>query len=171
MTEFFIQALLSFIATACFGVIFNAPTKVIPHCGFVGAIGWSIYYALTQAQQVDALQATFLSAFFVAFIAHIFARNKRMPVIVFSVSGIIPLVPGGIAYNTMRNIVEQDYVMGTQNGLFVFMISGAIAMGLVFAEVIMQVLLRIFHAGRTSMDPIFKQKGSKFIPSKFKNIK
>lgn len=169
MYDFLLQALFSFIATACFGVIFNAPTKVIPYCGFVGAVCWSIYYILTNWEHIDTIQATFLSAFIVAVIAHLLARTRRLPVIVFSVSGIIPLVPGGTAYNTMRNMVQQDYITGLQNAMLVFMISGAIAMGLVFAEVIMQLFARAMHNGRTSMDSFIKNKGSKLIPSKFKN--
>ena len=62
--------------------------------------------------------------FIVSLVAHYAARKFRMPMIVFSVSGIIPLVPGGIAYNTMRNIMELDYIMGLQNGMRAFMISG-----------------------------------------------
>lgn len=165
--DFIIQAILSFIATACFGVIFNAPVKVIPYCGFVGAICWSIYFGLTTVYEMEMIQATFVSAFIVAIIAHIFARWKCTPVIVFSVSGIIPLVPGGAAYNTMRDIVEQDYNLGLQNGMLVFMISGAIAMGLVFAEVIMQIFLRKMKQGITSIDSFIKQKSSKKLPSKF----
>ena len=169
MNEFILQALLSFVATACFGVVFNAPTKVIPYCGLIGSVCWSIYYMLTSWKGIEMIQATFVSAFLVAIIAHLLARTRKLPVIVFSVSGIIPLVPGGTAYNTMRDIVEQDYALGMQNGMLVFMISGAIAMGLVFAEVIMQLLARALYNSRTSMDSFIKNKGSKFLPSKFKN--
>ena len=110
MNEFILQALLSFVATACFGVVFNAPTKVIPYCGLIGSVCWSIYYMLTSWKGIEMIQATFVSAFLVAIIAHLLARTRKLPVIVFSVSGIIPLVPGGTAYNTMRDIVEQDYI-------------------------------------------------------------
>lgn len=158
MFEYIVEIILSFIATACFGVIFNAPTKVIPYCGFIGAIGWAIYAGCTNFQDLSAIQSSFISAFCVTFIAQVFARVKKLPVIVFSVSGIIPLVPGGAAYNTMRNIVEQDYVTGMQNGMFVFMISGAIAMGLVFAEVIMQIFLRMLRVGKTSIESFVYQK-------------
>ena len=92
-----------------------------------------------------------------------------MPVIVFSVAGIITLVPGGTAYNAMRNIVQQDYNSAIQNGTLVFMISGAIAMGLVFAEVIMQIIYRYMRNGITSIESFIKQKTEKKIPSKFKN--
>ncbi|HEY4623217.1 threonine/serine exporter family protein [Solibacillus sp. FSL R7-0668] len=151
------QLIISFFATACFGVIFNAPTKAIPACGFVGAIGWGIYYFLYN-NGLDEVRASFIGAFVVSLVAHFAARKFSMPMIVFSVSGIIPLVPGGIAYNTMRNIMELDYLMGLQNGMRAFMISGAIAMGLVFAEVIMQIILRSMSQGKTSIDSFIKAK-------------
>lgn len=155
--ELIIQLIFSFIFTACFGVIFNAPTKAIPYCGFVGAIGWIIYYTLIR-YDVTEVQSSFIGAFVVAIVAQIFARRFKMPIIIFNVSGIIPLVPGGIAYNTMRNIVELDYTMGIQNGMRAFMISGAIAMGLVFAEVIIQLMMRMFKIGRTSMQSFARAK-------------
>ena len=153
----FIQIGLSFIATSCFAVIFNAPIKVIPWCGIVGSLGWTIYNLLSQAG-VYGVHATFIGAFVVSIVAHIYARRLRMPMIVFSVSGIIPLVPGGIAYNAMRNIVEVDYLTGMEFGMRAFLISGAIAMGLVFAEVIMQLMYRIMRIGLTSMQSFVKQK-------------
>lgn len=157
MESIYIQLLISFVATACFGVIFNAPRKAIPACGFVGAVGWGIYYALVDLG-IDEVRASFVGAFIVSLVAYFFARKFRMPMIVFSVSGIIPLVPGGIAYNTMRNIMELDYITGLQNGMRAFMISGAIAMGLVFAEVMMQLLSRIMSQGRTSIQSFVKTK-------------
>ena len=155
--DYIVQALLSFVAITCFGVIFNAPTKAILYCGFVGAIGWMVYYVLFE-QGVDEVQASFVGAFVVSIVAHIFARRYRMPMIVFSVSGILPLVPGGIAYNTMRNIIELDYLAGMQNGMRAFMISGSLAMGLVFAEVIMQIVLRLMRKGKTSIQSFVKVK-------------
>ena len=155
MDTIILQVLFSFVATACFGVIFNAPTKVIPACGFVGAVGWTVYYLVTD-MGLDDVRSSFIGAFVVALVAHFFSRKFRMPMIIFSVSGIIPLVPGGIAYNAMRNFMEFDYIMGLQNGIRAFMISGAIAMGLVFAEVIMQMLLGIMSKGKTSIQSFMK---------------
>nr|WP_285848926.1 threonine/serine exporter family protein [Solibacillus isronensis] len=151
------QIVISFIATACFGVIFNAPIKTIPACGFVGAVGWAVYYVLFESG-LDDVRASFLGAFVVSLVAYFFARKFRMPMIIFSVSGIIPLVPGGIAYSTMRNVMELDYIAGLENGMRAFMISGAIAMGLVFAEVMMQIILRIMRKGRTSIQSFTKVK-------------
>jgi uncharacterized membrane protein YjjB (DUF3815 family) len=136
-----IQAVLSFLAAAGFGILFNAPRKMLFHCGSVGMAGWLIYCAFYE-WSADPMQSSFLGAFAVALVAHIFARKFGMPMIIFSVPGIIPLVPGGMAYNAMRHIVENDFLAGISYASGAFMVSGAIAMGLVFAEVMFQLFFR-----------------------------
>ncbi|WP_431028858.1 threonine/serine exporter family protein [Lysinibacillus sp. LZ02] len=163
--DIFIQIGLSFLGTACFGVIFNVPIKAIPWCGIVGTLGWTIFHVLSQ-EGVYEVHASFVGAFVVAIVAYIYARRLRMPMIVFSVSGIIPLVPGGIAYNAMRSVVEVDYLTGMQYGMRAFLISGAIAMGLVFAEVIMQLMFRFMRKGRTSIQSFVKEKKATKMPPK-----
>ncbi|AYC28677.1 threonine/serine exporter family protein [Paenisporosarcina cavernae] len=142
-----IQAVFSFIAAAAFGVIFNAPRKMIIHCGYVGMFGWLLYF-LFESNWTDTAQASFVGAFVVALLAHILAKRFRVPMIVFSVSGIIPLVPGGSAYNAMRNVVENNFNEAIFFATRAFMTSGAIAMGLVFAEVMMQLVFRFLRRKR-----------------------
>lgn len=141
------QVILSFIAVACFAVIFNAPRNLIVHSGLVGAIGWTVYYFFTTFQ-VDTIFSSFLGAFVVAIGSHMLARRLKVPMIVFNVAGIIPLVPGGIAYSAMRSAIENDYLTTIQYGVKAFIISGAIVMGLIFAEVIMQLFIRVFRNGK-----------------------
>lgn len=155
--EYLIQIIVSFTATMCFGVIFNAPIKVLPWCGVAGSIGWMTHYTLSQ-NGIDTIQASFLAAFFVSVVAHFFARRFKMPMIIFSVCGIISLVPGGTAYNSMRSIIELNYMQGLEFAMRAFMISGAVAMGLVFAEVMVQLVLRSMRKGRTSIESFIKIK-------------
>ncbi|WP_153730287.1 threonine/serine exporter family protein [Sporosarcina obsidiansis] len=136
-----IQGLLSFFAALGFGIIFNAPRKMLFHCGLVGGAGWLIYLQCN-AWWTDPVKASFLGAFTVSVLAHLFAKAFRMPMIIFSVAGIIPLVPGGLAYNAMRHVVEHDYLQAIPIASQAFMVSGAIAMGLVFAEVMIQLLFK-----------------------------
>lgn len=158
--DYLIQFIMSFIATASFGVIFNAPIKAIPVCGLVGSVGWMVYYTFLQLNATE-VHATFLASFVVAVVAQVFARWLKTPMIVFYVAGIIPLVPGGIAYNSMRSIVELDYTSGIEFGMRAFMISGAIAMGLVFAEVILQLIYKTLNKGKTSMQSFARIKREK----------
>ncbi|WP_019412517.1 threonine/serine exporter family protein [Paenisporosarcina sp. TG20] len=136
-----IQAILSLIIAISFAIIFNAPKEKLLACGFVGMSGWMIFSVYSFISG-DSIQASFAGAFSVALAAHILSRRFKMPMILFSVPGIILLVPGGLAYNAMRNIVENDYLTAISFGSRAFMTSGAIAMGLVFAEVLMQLIFK-----------------------------
>lgn len=135
------QLLASFIGTAAFGVLFQVPRHTLVQCGLVGTAGWLLNYALL-SRSVDVAIATWASAFLVALLAHGMAIRFKVPVTVFIVSGIIPLVPGGLAYDAMRKIVQNDYEAAVQLGAKAFMLSGAIAIGLVFSEVVQQIAKR-----------------------------
>ncbi|MGN7356258.1 threonine/serine exporter family protein [Paenibacillus sp. SAF-054] len=136
------QIVTSFIASAAFGMIFNAPRKALIQCGLAGMVGWVLYIWL-QDIGVQRLTATVVAAYCVTMISYIFAKKYRTPIIVFSVSGIIPLVPGGLAYDAMRNAVENQYDQAVQSGAEAFMMSGAIALGLLLSEVTNQVIRKI----------------------------
>ncbi|WP_226037244.1 threonine/serine exporter family protein [Aquibacillus saliphilus] len=133
------QLITSFFAAAGFGVIFNAPKKSLIQCGLVGMFGWLTYVLLIN-QAVDAVPATVAAAVVVAILSQLCAKLYKTPIIIFNVSGIIPLVPGGLAYDAMRNFVENDYNAALQLAAKAFLISGAIAMGLVLSEVINQLI-------------------------------
>ena len=151
-----LEAFLSFFAAGAFGIIFNIPRKTLISCGLVGMSGWLFYRGYFHAFD-DPIQATFIGAFIVAIVAHILAKIFKMPMIIFSVAGIIPLVPGSRAYNAMRNIVENDYAEAVDFAVQALMISGAIAMGLVFAEVLMQLYFK-YQARRTQKKMGFTQE-------------
>lgn len=131
----------SFLASVAFGIIFNTPKTSLAKCGLVGMVGWMIYFLLVQ-YEVDQALATLAGAFCVAVFSQFFSRKYKTPSIIFSVMGIIPLVPGGLSYDAMRNFVENDYSVALQLAARAFMISGAIAFGLVFSEVINQLIKR-----------------------------
>lgn len=133
------QLVTSFIASSAFGIIFNAPFKTLIKCGFAGMVGWITYIILFKWTE-DSVLSSIIASFFIAIISQYFARVYKTPVIIFNVSGIIPLVPGGLAYDAMRRVVENDYQAAIPLAAKAFMISGAIAIGLVFSEVINQII-------------------------------
>jgi uncharacterized membrane protein YjjB (DUF3815 family) len=134
------QLITSFIASAAFCLLFNAPKNTLFQCGFIGMVGWLFYYFLVENKDFDSVVASLVAAFIIAMISGFFARWFKTPIIIFNVSGIIPLVPGGLAYDAMRHFVTNDYNMALQLAAKVFLISGAIAVGLVFSEVLNQIL-------------------------------
>ncbi|MCK1994662.1 threonine/serine exporter [Peribacillus muralis] len=135
------QLITSFIASAAFGIIFNVPKSSLFQCGLVGMIGWIVYYLLVE-NEINSIMATMASAFIVAVISQYFAKRFKTPITIFNVSGIIPLVPGGLSYNAMKHFVVNDFYVAVQMAAKVFMLAGAIAMGLIFAEVMNQLVLK-----------------------------
>lgn len=133
-----LHIITSFIASAAFGMIFNAPKRTLLQCGFSGMLGWVAYVVLDY--RMDTIFATVSATFIVGVISQLFARACKKPVIIFSVAGIIPLVPGGLAYDAMRNFVEKEYTAAIQLAAQAFLISGSIAIGLVLSEVLNQIL-------------------------------
>lgn len=135
------QLVTSFIASAAFGLLFNAPKNMLLKCGFVGMAGWAVYFLLVE-KDFDTVVASGIASVLVAVISQFFAKRFKTPVIIFNVSGIIPLVPGGLAYDAMRHFVMNDYNVALQLAAKALLISGAIAVGLVVSEVVNQVMLQ-----------------------------
>lgn len=139
--EWIYQAVCSFFSTLGLAVIFNAPRKSLIHCGLVGVIGWMTYYTLQR--EFDAIQASFFGAFVISILAHILARMYKMPMIIFSVAGIVTFVPGGMAFEAMRAIASNDYLASLKYATSTGILTGAIVMGLVFAEVFVKSIFSI----------------------------
>ncbi|QQE77533.1 threonine/serine exporter family protein [Alicyclobacillus sp. SO9] len=135
------QLLVSFIAAAAFGMMFNVPRHLLPECGVVGMMGWFVYIVLGRLG-ISNIPATLVAAFVVTILSQWFARLFKTPIIVFSVAGIIPLVPGGVAYDAMRYFVQNNYAVAVQMAAKALMMSGAIAMGLILSEVVYQLIKR-----------------------------
>lgn len=133
------QLITSFIASAAFGIIFNVPKNSLIQCGTVGMLGWLVYYYLV-GKEINSIASTLAAAFLVAVISQYFAKRYKTPITIFNVSGIIPLVPGGLSYDAMKHFVENDFNIAVQLAAKAFMLAGAIAMGLIFAEVMNQLV-------------------------------
>ncbi|OEK78499.1 hypothetical protein AST16_09565 [Staphylococcus xylosus] len=142
MVYYFSQFIISFLATMLFSILFNAPRRLLLACGFVGAMGW-IIYKLTFDADLGKVLASFLGSFILGLMSHIMSRRYKRPVIIFIVPGIIPLVPGGLAYEATRFLVSNEYTHAVNTFLEVTLISGAIAFGILCAEIIYYIYTRI----------------------------
>jgi uncharacterized membrane protein YjjB (DUF3815 family) len=142
LVEILAQGITSFIATSAFGILFNAPKRTLVKCGLIGMGGWLLYFLL-EGYLNDAVTATLAATVFIAVLSQEMAKRFKTPVIIYSVAGVIPLVPGGLAYETMRNFVENDYNTALASAAKVMMLAGVIAFGLVLSEVINQVIRKV----------------------------
>ena len=64
------------------------------------------------------------------------ARLLKTPAFEFLIPGIIPLVPGFVAYTTLRYIVEGNLYQALNNGIKTISICGGIAFGIMLSTTI-----------------------------------
>lgn len=154
LIDFIIHFGSSFITALGFSILYNNPKNAILPAGLTGAIGWTLYYFLVNYLNTIDFLATIIASFFIAFTSQIFARKLKTPVIIFTLPGLIPLVPGGMAYNMMRAFVEGNANIGFQYATSTFLTAGALALGLSVNGALFQLF--------TTRD-LFK-RGGKYVP-------
>lgn len=132
-----LSVLMSFLATGGYAVLYQVPRRALVPVGLVGTGAW-ITLEICMKFGLSTIGASFIGGLFVAAASEWLARWLRMPVIVFVVGGIVPLVPGSIAFKTMRYFVTGNYIDGLASGTETLLIASAISAGLVLAGTIVR---------------------------------
>ena len=136
-----IEFIVAMFATISFAILFNAPRKEVLYCGLTGALGWSVYYGMTQSE-INSVLAALVATFCLTVLARAFAVLRRSPVTVYLLPGIFPLVPGAGIYYTAYYLFIGNTEMSGFKGLETLEIAGAIVFGIIFGFGIPQ---RLFH--------------------------
>lgn len=137
-----VHFLFSYIATMGFGILINIPHDALLGCGAVGSLGWMTYILIFHAH-LGMMLANLSGALVVGLGAAIMARAKKMPMILFNVPGMVPLVPGSQSYKAIYNFAFGKNSTALHYLVQVAMIAGAIAMGFFLAEMITRMYYRI----------------------------
>lgn len=142
--ELIFHLLFSFLATVTFGIITNIPRKALVACGITGMTGWMIYYVLTQTFDASQTFANFLGTVGLGIASIFFSRYKKMPMIIFYIPSLVPLVPGGPAYQAVRSILLGNIDDGLQLILKVVFTAAAIAAGFMVTSLLERIVKRFF---------------------------
>jgi uncharacterized membrane protein YjjB (DUF3815 family) len=131
MVELLLQLAAAFAATLSFTVIFNAPRRELVFCGLSGALSWGFYYCSTLLLGDDALTVAVLSSVIASsLLSRFLSHRRRMPVTIYLIGGIIPIVPGAGVYYTMDWLLRGVLYEAIDNGLYTLKVSGLIAIGI-----------------------------------------
>jgi uncharacterized membrane protein YjjB (DUF3815 family) len=128
-----VQGFWAFIATVGFAVLFNIPTRLVLVCGLTGAAGHICRRVLLN-HGIHPATAAYCGAVVVGFVGYLEARFFQMPRLVFTVTGIIPMVPGVQAFETIVYFMRDDILTGVETTVRVILIVGAIGAGLTTAR-------------------------------------
>lgn len=141
-----LQIILSFIATVSFAVLFHVPRQQYFFCGLTGACGWLCYLLVTE-NGGSVVLASFVAAIALTFISRILAVVRKMPITVFLICGIFPIVPGAGIYYTAYYIMMNENALASAKGMETLKIAVAISLGI---ALVISLPYRLFSKKQTS---------------------
>ncbi|MDK2955848.1 MAG: hypothetical protein PWQ57_1344 [Desulfovibrionales bacterium] len=140
-----VKAVFGAVASVGFAILFNAPPPTLRWTAAAGALGLGLRALLMKAgisiELATLLAATTVSAF--TFWPH---RRLTLPTHIFSIPGVINMVPGGFAFKAMTGFMKyagnsdpETFFTAWRNGLTTFYILLAIAFGLVLPSLFLRI--------------------------------
>ncbi|GAU78727.1 threonine/serine exporter family protein [Fusibacter sp. 3D3] len=133
------QGIYALFCVIGFSIIFNLPKQLLPHAAFTGMVGWLVYDAL-QGQTSNFIVPAVVGSIAVGLIGEILAAVTKHPSTMFTIPGIIPLVPGYGIYYTMLYIVQEDFDQAMTTGAQSLFVAISIACGIVLATSLMRMI-------------------------------
>lgn len=137
-----LQMFYAFLTCIGFSIIFNVKGKIMYFAALGGALG-TLAYELVMIQN-DEIIANFFAALTISLFSEIMARVRKVPVTILLIPGLIPFVPGGGIYFTMRYFLDGN----TQQFLNQLVQTVSIAGALAFGTIILSSLVRMYYSAK-----------------------
>ena len=137
-----IIALMTFLASLGFGIIFDLKGLKLLVAALNGMLGGIIYNLLLTSQ--GEMMALFVASFSILAFAAIMARILRCPTTILLISALVPLVPGGLMYETVLALIDNDMMLALSFALRTIYDVIAIVIGIVFASGLELLISRLY---------------------------
>jgi uncharacterized membrane protein YjjB (DUF3815 family) len=152
ITQIVYNLLLSFVSSISFGVLCNVPKKSLVTGGIVGMIGWLGYWSL-QKEGSGIFVSSFVCSLLLAVVGQIAARIHKMPLTVFYIPGLAPVVPGITSYEAFRALFTHHYPAATDGFMNVAFSAVGLTCGLAVSDMLFRILFARRQQRRDSRDP------------------
>lgn len=129
------QAILSFIATLGFAVLYNVPRQALIWCSAIGMGAYLVQSVLKDLGVVEAV-AIFFGALFVGLVGAVPAKRMHLPMVLFAITGIICIIPGTSVYRVVVYFQQNDILGGLESAVNAGFGIGAIATGIGTARIL-----------------------------------
>ena len=146
MRTVIIMLLTAVVATLGFSILFYIQPRRLPLAALGSLLTCGVYLLIKWWLGGEFIP-NMLGALVGALFSEICARRTAVPVSVYLTPCIIPLVPGGMLYQTMSSLVRGDLPGAGSCGLTTLIIAMGISCGIVPASVVAMLL---FHRGSRS---------------------
>lgn len=133
--KYFVMILTAAIGTAGYCLNVNVKRNKIIY-GCIGGVLSTFLYCVFVEAGFSLLLQNLIPAAAVTFYAEVLARVVKAPATVFLIPSIIPLVPGGRLYYTMRAIVDGEAADARVYAMETIVIALGIAVGIVVVSLV-----------------------------------
>lgn len=102
---FLIQIVTALMTSVTFGVVFKINRRHLLNAGVCGLLTYAAYFGIEMITS-SLFWAAFISSAVAALFAETHARLVKAPSIVMLMPGVVPIVPGGYLYRSVRDVVS-----------------------------------------------------------------
>ena len=139
-TLFIVQLITSFITSVAFAIWFKINKRHLINAGICGLITYAAYFSVEMLTS-SFFWAAFISSAAAALFSEANARISKTPMLIMLMPGIVPIVPGGYLYRSVR-----DVVCGVSASALANLASaGEIALGMAGGVVTLSILYGIIN--------------------------
>lgn len=133
------------IAALGFAILFNVPVRTLWACAVCGSVAYAARTLLVALGGVSIEAATLVGSTLAGFAAVLLGRWLHVPAPVLVMPGVIPLIPGALAFRTMIDLLnltaapsanEKLVAIAAVNAFRTVLIIGAIAAGVAIPSLI-----------------------------------
>lgn len=139
--------LLSYAVCVFYGILFNVRGYLLFTAAFGGAIA---KFVITITGDMGIMTSFFLSSVAVALYGEFMARISKVPVMIFTIIGLLPIIPGRGFYKAMATLYQGDTTSFSTYGLPTLESVGAMVLGLMLVSSFVRIfkirkLLSVFY--------------------------
>ena len=136
--ELLVRLITSAFGSCAFALIFKTDKRHLLMVSISGFFTYLVYHTVSFFGG-GFFVASFASTLFAAVFGEACARVFRAPTILYLVTGLIPIVPGGEAYYAMRYLLEKNMDMASVKLLSTGSVALGIASGIVLVSIVVAV--------------------------------
>lgn len=137
--------ILAFAGSVAPAMVLNIERHLLHWAGLGGALGYCIALAANPFSGSLSVAQIFVGTVIVGIYSEVMARSMKAPATVFCIPGIIPLVPGVSAYQTMQSLVSNNFSEASTYAVNTIFKSFTIAFGIMIVSAVVRFIGKIKH--------------------------
>lgn len=139
----FLRAFFSFFVSSSTAILNKVERKYYLLCGCCGMVT-SLAYS-SASDYVSAPMASLLTCIALTVISQLLGHLVERPSLIFTISGIMPIVPCSLLFKTFNALAENDYNQSLSYGAQAILVGVSIALGFFFNESFAAILGQFRH--------------------------